>query len=90
MIKLKEFKDEEFDIIGYELGLRGSEDMVFTMKTKDDVHFEAKPIGDRALKEKYVNDIDNIIGKKGTVKYFYMTTDGTPFLPVFKCVRNYE
>ena len=90
MIKLKEFKDEEFDIIGYELGLRGSEDMVFKLKTKDNIEFEAKPIGDRALKERYVNDMSNIIGKKGTVKYFYMTEDGRPFLPVFKCVRNYE
>lgn len=90
MIKLKEFKDEEFEIIGYKLGLRGSEDMVFTLKTKDSIEFEAKPIGDRSLKERYVNDIKKIIGQKGTVKYFYMTEDGKPFLPVFKCVRNYE
>ena len=90
MVKLKEFKDEEFEIIGYKLGLRGSEDMVFGLKTKDGVEFEAKPIGDRALKERYVEDMDKIIGQKGTVKYFYMTEDGVPFLPVFKCVRNYE
>lgn len=90
MIKLKEFRDEEFEIIGYKLGLRGSEDMVFTLKTKEGVEFEAKPIGERSLKERYVNDIDKIIGQKGTVKYFYMTEDGKPFLPVFKCVRNYE
>lgn len=90
MIKLKEFQDTEFEITGYKLGLRGSEDMVFTLKTKEGVDFEAKPIGDRTLKEKYVNDMDKIIGNKGTVKYFYMTEDGRPFLPVFKCVRNYE
>ena len=88
MIKLKEFKDEEFEIIGYNLGLRGSEDMVFRLKTKDGVEFEAKPIGDRALKERYVEDMDKIIGQKGTVKYFYMTDDGRPFLPVFKCIRE--
>lgn len=90
MLKIKEFQDGEFEIMGFELGLRGSEDMVFKLKTKDGVEFEAKPVGDRALKERYLKDIESIIGQKGTVKYFYMTPDGVPFLPVFKCVRNYE
>lgn len=90
MIKLKEFKDEEFEITGWKPGLRGSEDMVFQLKTKDNIAFEAKPIGDRALKDRYVKDMVNIIGQKGTVKYFYMTEEGVPFLPVFKCIRNYE
>lgn len=90
MIKLKEFTDGEFKIIGYKLGLRGSEDMVFTLEVKPGVEFDAKPIGDRALKEKYVKDIDKIIGKKGTVKYFFMTEEEKPFLPTFKCIRNYE
>lgn len=90
MIKLKEFKDEEFEITGYKPGLRGSEDMVFTLITKEGVSFEAKPMGSRELKERYVINIDKIIGLKGTVKYFYMTAEGRPFLPVFKCIRNYE
>ena len=90
MIKLKEFKDEEFEIIGYKLGLRGSEDMCFVCKTKDGVTFDPKPMGDRALKQKYVDDFENIKGKKGTVKFFYYTDEGKPFLPTFKCVRNYE
>ena len=29
MIKIKRYKDSEFLVIGYELGLRGIEDMVF-------------------------------------------------------------
>lgn len=90
MIKLKEFKEEEFEIIGHKLGLRGSEDMVFVLKTKSGIEFEAKPIGDRSKKEDYVNNIDSIVGRFGTVKYFNLTDDGTPFLPVFKVVRDYE
>lgn len=90
MIKLKEFKDEEFEITGYKEGLRGSEDMVFVLKTKNGVEFEAKPIGDREKKARYVTDINKIIGKKGTVKFFYYTEDGRPFLPVFKTIRDYE
>jgi DNA ligase-1 len=90
MIKLKEFKDDEFEIIGYTPGLRGAEDMVFNLKTKAGVEFEAKPMGSKELKERYVEDFENIKGKKGTVKYFYMTPEGKPFLPVFKAIRNYE
>lgn len=90
MIKLKEFKEDEFEIIGYNLGLRGSEDMVFKLKTKNNIEFEAKPIGNRQLKEDYIKNINSIIGLKGTVKYFYITVDGKPFLPTFKCIRNYE
>jgi DNA ligase-1 len=90
MVKLKEFKDDEFEIVGYTPGLRGTEDMVFRLKTRKGVEFEAKPLGSRQVKEDYVANIDKIIGKKGTVKYFYMTDDGRPFLPVFKTVRDYE
>jgi hypothetical protein len=64
--------------------------MVFRLKTRKGVEFEAKPLGSRQVKEDYVANMDKIIGKKGTVKYFYMTDDGRPFLPVFKTVRDYE
>jgi ATP-dependent DNA ligase len=86
-IKIKEFKDEEFEITGCTLGLRGTEDMVFDLKTKDGLAFQAKPMGSRELKEKYYKEIDKLIGKKATIKYFYLTDDGRPFLPVFKNVR---
>ena len=32
MLKVKEYFDETFKVVGYELGLRGSEDMVFIFK----------------------------------------------------------
>lgn len=91
MVKLKEFKEEEFEIIGYELGLRGSEDMCFIVKVSDTVTCKAKPLGNRELKERYVKEFDGKIrGKMGTVKFFYYTEDGSLFLPAFKCVRDYE
>jgi hypothetical protein len=86
-IKIKEFKDEEFEITGCTLGLRGTEDMVFDLKTKNGLAFQAKPMGSRELKERYFKEIDKLIGKKATIKYFYLTDDGRPFLPVFKSVR---
>ena len=50
--------------------------------------FEAKPIGDRELKRWYRENLDNIIGEYGTVKYFNITPDGKPNLPVFLRVRD--
>lgn len=91
MIKLKEFREEDFKIIGYKLGLRGAEDMTFILEIAPGITVDPKPIGNRALKERYVQDFEKRIkGKKGTLKFFYYTEDGVPFLPVFKCVRDYE
>jgi hypothetical protein len=49
--------------------------------------FKAKPIGDRSVKEEYIKNIEDIIGRKGDVKYFNITPDGIPNLPVFLAVR---
>jgi hypothetical protein len=90
MVKLKEFQDDEFEIVGHKLGLRGSEDMCFICKTPDGKTFEPPPIGDRAQKAAYVADMPNLIGKMGTVRFFNYTVDGVPGLPKFVAVRNYE
>jgi ATP-dependent DNA ligase len=50
MLKVKQFQDGEFKVIGYSEGFR-DEDFVFKLVTNDGVEFEAKPIGDRKLKE---------------------------------------
>lgn len=89
MIKVKEYQEDEFEIIDYKDGLR-EEDFVFVCETKDGEVFEAKPMGDRELKAKYLEDIDNIIGKMGTVKFFDYSKDGIPMQPVFKDIRDYE
>lgn len=90
MIKVKEFQDDEFEIIGEKLGLRGAEDMVFRCITPDGKEFEAKPMGDRSVKIAYHADMVNLIGKFVTIKFFNYTADGIPFLPVAVVVRDYE
>jgi len=87
-LKIKEFQDDEFRILGIVEGLR-DEDMCFLMETKDGTQFKAKPIGDRLLKQQYRDDIDNIIGKLGTVKFFGWTNTEHPVpnLPSFRAVR---
>lgn len=89
MIKVKMYKDAEFEIVGYEEGLR-PEDMVFVCQTELGAKFEAKPMGPRELKYKYLDRMDDIIGKMATVKYFYLSDEGVPLQPVLKCIRDYE
>lgn len=89
MVKVKEYQDGEFKIIGFSEGLR-PEDMVFVCVTEDGKEFEAKPVGPRGLKHEYLERIDEIIGKMATVKYFSFSDGGTPTQPVLKCIRDYE
>lgn len=89
MIKVKQYQDNEFEIIDYQDGLR-PEDFCFICQTSDGKPFAAKPIGDRELKAAYMNDINNIIGQKGVVKYFEISSDGIPQQPIFQSVRYDE
>lgn len=86
-IKVKQYLEEEFEITGFSEGLR-DEDMCFTLKTKEGKIFKAKPIGDRQAKYEYLQNIDTIIGKKGTVKFFSYSSDNVPMQPVFKSIRE--
>ena len=89
MVKFKMYQDAEFEITGISEGLR-AEDMCFTLKTEDGIEFKAKPMGSRDLKEQYREDLDELIGKMATVKFFYLSDEGTPLQPVLKAIRDYE
>lgn len=89
MIKFKMYQDAEFEITGISEGLR-SEDMCFTLITADGIEFKAKPMGSRELKEQYREDLDKLIGKMATVKFFYLSDEGTPLQPVLKAIRDYD
>ena len=89
MIKVKQYKDDEFEIIDYKDGLR-DEDFCFICQTKEGKPFSAKPIGDRELKTWYIENIDNIIGCMGKVKYFEISKDGIPMQTIFQAVRYDE
>jgi DNA ligase-1 len=92
MIKVKEYKDSEYEIIGLSEGLR-EEDMCFVMVTPDGQQFNCKPIGDREQKQWYREHIDELIGKMATVKYFEMSgKEGSqiPQQPVMMAIRDYE
>ena len=79
-------KDDEFEIIDYSEKLR-DEDFCFICQTKEGIVFEAKPVGSREIKAEYLANMDDIIGRKGTVKYFELSKEGVPLQPVFQAVR---
>ena len=89
MIKIKVYKDDMFKIVDYELGLRGTEDMVFIMELQDGRTFKAKPLGDRLQKEEYVDNFDSMCkGHMGECKFFYYSDDGIPLQPAMKAIRD--
>lgn len=91
MIKVKFYQNSEFLITGYELGLRGTEDMVFTLITKDGIEFKAKPHGDRGQKEWYIENFEKeCLNHYANVKYFYLSDTGTPLQPSVSSIRIEE
>jgi DNA ligase-1 len=89
MIKIKKYRDDTFKVVDYELGLRGSEDMVFIMELPDGRTFKAKPLGDRSQKEEYVENFDSLYkGHIGECKFFYYSDDGIPLQPAMRGFRD--
>lgn len=83
-IKIKEYLDATYKVIGYELGLRGSEDMIFICEMKDGQTFKAMPIGDRNIKEEYIQNFESKYKNQlGDCKYFEISPYGIPQQPRF-------
>lgn len=88
LIKIKQYKSEDFMVVGYKLGLRGSEDMTFTCQLEDGRTFEAMPCGDRATKAEYVENFDNKYrGHKAECTFFNYSDDGIPTQPKMRIFR---
>ena len=88
MIKFKNYKSEDFKVVGYELGLRGSEDMTFICELEDERTFKAMPVGDRATKEEYVANFESKYkGHMLECTYFNLSNDGIPTQPKGRIFR---
>ena len=88
LIKIKQYKSEDFTVVGYKLGLRGSEDMTFTCALEDGRTFEAMPVGDRTTKAEYVKSFDNKYrGHKAECTFFNYSDDGIPTQPKLRIFR---
>lgn len=88
LLKIKKYKSEDFKVIGYKLGLRGSEDMTFTCELEDGRTFEAMPCGDRATKAEYVENFDKKYnGHKVECTFFNYSDEGIPTQPKARVFR---
>lgn len=88
LIKIKQYKSEDFKVVGYELGLRGSEDMTFICELEDGRTFKAMPCGTREEKEEYIINFDSKYrGEYGECTFFNYSDDGIPTQPKFRIFR---
>lgn len=88
MIKFKNYKSEDFKVVGYELGLRGSEDMTFICELEDGRTFKAMPVGTREEKAEYVKNFETKYkGHKVECTYFNLSEDGIPTQPKARIFR---
>jgi ATP-dependent DNA ligase len=81
LIKVKEFEDEEFEVVGCEIDEQRTigDSFIFLLKNNiDDQQFGARPTGSIQQKEEWYNNIDSFIGKKATVRFQERSTGGLP------------
>jgi ATP-dependent DNA ligase len=106
LLKVKEFDEEEFVIIGGKIFKEPInsdkqflvvtpaevDSFTFTCLTADGGAFDVKPKGSREHREQLIHGVfdQSVIGKKLTVKYFGWTEDKLPRFPIGKAIRDYE
>lgn len=91
LIKVKEFKEEEFEIVDVVEGRgRFEGKAVFVCKTKEGKQFNCTAPGTMKDKEDFLRDKDQLVNKQLTVKFFDWTEDKIPQFPVGRAVRDYE
>jgi ATP-dependent DNA ligase len=81
LLKVKEFIDEEFEIVGCKTDPDKTvgESFVFILKNDlNDETFEARPTGSVRDKETWYSRIDSLLGKKATVRYQERTAKELP------------
>lgn len=91
LLKVKEFEDGEFEIVGVKKGRGKLAQMgIFVCRTKDDKEFDVKMTGSLESLKDYLDNPNNYIGKMVTVKYQNLTDEGIPRFPVGMAIRDYE
>jgi len=89
LLKLKNFMDDEFEVVGYHHGSGREKDcVVWDCITKEGIKFGARPMGTVAEREQMLRDAEQYISKKLTIKYQGKSDDGVPIFPVAVCFRN--
>ena len=84
LVKLKEFQDAEFVVVGVDEGSGRLAGHVgsFILKTSDGKTFNAKLVGELSQLAAMWSVRDSFIGRQMTVKFQGFTSDGIPRFPV--------
>jgi hypothetical protein len=95
LMKYKEFKDDEFVVVGYESEKWDNdgviEDLVvWICETSDGKKFSVRPKGSFDRRIDWYNKAHKYIGEYLTVRYQEESEDGTPIFGVGIEFRNYE
>jgi len=89
--KMKDFLDEEFDIIGGQGGQgRAENQCTFKCVTNDGKEFDVRCVGTDSDREEQLRNLPDYIGKKLSTKFQNYSDDGVPIFPVGLAVRDYE
>lgn len=75
-LKYKDFKDEEFEIVGYECDVHGR--VIWICETKEGKTFKANPKGSHKKKEEWYKNGDKYIGKMLKVKFLEYSSSNIP------------
>ena len=88
--KYKEFKDDEFEIVGGKEA-EGEDRGTVIFECKSDAgSFWVRPRGTREYRKRLFNELPRTIGKKLTVRFQNLTEYGEPRFPVGIAIRDYE
>lgn len=91
LLKMKEFDDAEFKIVGVEEGRAAFKGCaIFQCVTKSGKPFSCKMRGTVGLLQSLFKDQKKVIGKRITVRYQGFTNGDVPRFPVGIAIRDYE
>ena len=91
LLKMKEFEDDEFRIVGfYEADGAEKGCVMWRCVTPKGIEFGCRPEGTREDRQELFKHGSEYVGKMLTVKYQNLTPDGVPRFPVGVTIRDYE
>jgi len=79
LLKIKEFDDDEFEVVGFEQSRAGW--AVCKCRAKNGAVFGVSAPGDVPAKHEVWTNQERYLGKMLTVEYAFLTADGIPFQP---------
>ena len=86
LLKLKNFQDDEFEIVGHYVGEGKHEGTVgWWCVTKNGKRFKCYPRG--TMKERRIPNPEDFYGEKLKIRFQFLTDEGIPFLPIGLGIR---